>query len=82
MKTAISIPDETFKEVEHFAKEHKYSRSEVFAIAIKEFLEKYKSRQLFTLLNDVHSDIEAAEDTKVREKALKHYAKRVLKEPY
>jgi len=82
MKTAVSIPDEIFKEVEKFAEEHKYSRSEVFVIALREFLEKKKSRQLFELLNKVHQNIETSEDTTVREKALKHYAKRILKEPY
>lgn len=82
MKTAISIPDEIFREVEEFAKEHKYSRSEVFAIAAKDFLERLKSRELLKTLDKLYSDIETPEDAKLRKRALKHYAKRVLKEPY
>ena len=82
MKTAISIPDKIFKEIEKFAKEHNYSRSEVFAVAAKEFIEKLKSRQLLELLNKVYTDIETPEDTTLRKKAVRHYAKRVLKEPY
>jgi glutamyl-tRNA reductase len=82
MKTAISIPDEIFKEIEKFAEEHNYSRSEVFVIAVKEFLEKLKSRQLLDILNEVHQDIESSEDTALRKKAIRHYIKRVLKEPY
>ncbi|NCO67994.1 MAG: CopG family transcriptional regulator [Nitrospirae bacterium CG_4_10_14_0_8_um_filter_41_23] len=82
MKTAVSIPDEIFKEVEEFAKEHKYSRSEVFAIAVKEFLERLKSRQLLDTLNKLYSDIETPEEVKLRKKAIRHYAKKVLKEPY
>lgn len=82
MKTAVSIPDEIFREVEKFAKEHSYSRSKVFVIAVKEFLEKLKSRQLLALINEVCLDIETPKDITLRKKALKHYAKRVLKEKY
>jgi len=82
MKTAISVPDELFKEVDSFAKEHHYSRSEVFTIAVKEFLDKKKSKQMLDLLNEVYRDIETSEDTTLRKKALKHYRKKVLKEPY
>jgi metal-responsive CopG/Arc/MetJ family transcriptional regulator len=82
MKTAISIPDEIFKEVEKFAKEHKYSKSKVVVVAIEEFLERIKLKQLLDTLNEVYSDIESTEDTMLREKAKRHYARRVLKEPY
>jgi len=82
MKTAISIPDEIFREMEKFAQEHNYSRSEVFVMAIKDFLENLKSKQLLDTLNEVHQDIETSEDTTVRKKAIRHYLKRVLKESY
>jgi len=82
MKTAISIPDEIFREIEKFAQEHNYSRSEVFVMAIKDFLENLKSKQLLDTLNEVHQDIETAKDTTVRKKAIRHYLKRVLKESY
>ncbi len=82
MKTAISVPDKIFEEIEKFAKEHNYSRSEVFTIAAKEFIEKLKSRQLLELLNKVYEDIETPEDAALRKKSIRHYAKRVLKEPY
>ena len=48
---AISIPDEIFREIEKFSKEHRYSRSEVFVMAVKEFLEKLKPKELFNALN-------------------------------
>lgn len=82
MKTAISIPDEIFKEVELFAKKHNYSRSEVFSIAVRDFLEKVKSRQLLERLNEAHKDIETPEDKVLRKKSIRHYATRVLKGPY
>jgi metal-responsive CopG/Arc/MetJ family transcriptional regulator len=82
MKTAVSIPDEIFREIEEFAREHNYSRSEVFVMAMKDFFDSLKSRQLLNILNEVHRDIETIEDTTVRKKAIRHYRKRVLKESY
>lgn len=82
MKTAISIPDEIFKEVEKYAKKHDYSRSEVFATAIKEYLEKIKSKLLLDALNEAYSEIESIEDISLKKKAKEHYAKKVLKRPY
>ncbi|MBI4818560.1 MAG: ribbon-helix-helix protein, CopG family [Deltaproteobacteria bacterium] len=39
MKTAVSIPDDVFREAERAAKTLRISRSELFARALREFLE-------------------------------------------
>ena len=80
MKTAISIPDEIFKEVERFSKEHQYSRSEVFAMAVKEFLSKLKSKQLLDALNEAYSGDDPQEEITLREKSKRYYAKKIVKE--
>jgi hypothetical protein len=80
MKTAISIPDEIFKEVERFSKEHQYSRSEVFAMAVKEFLSKLKSKQLLDALNEAYSGDDPLEEITLREKSKRYYAKKIVKE--
>ena len=80
MKTAISIPDEIFEEVEKYSKEHRYSRSEVFVMAVREFLEKLKSKELLNTLNEVYSEPESLEETTLREKSKKYYSKKILKE--
>ncbi len=82
MKTAISIPDELFKEVEDFAVKHKYSRSEVFVIAVKDFLKRLESRKLLDALNVAYSEDEALEEKTLRKASKKHYAKTVLREKY
>ena len=82
MKTAISIPDDIFRELEKFAKEHNYSRSEVFVLAAKEFLKKHESKQLLDALNTAYSDFEDAEGKTLRRKSKKYYARAVLKEKY
>jgi metal-responsive CopG/Arc/MetJ family transcriptional regulator len=82
MKTAISVPDELFKEIEKVAKEHHYSRSEVFVIAVKEYLEKRKSKKLLAALNEACATAESPEEYKVRAKSKKRYAKIAQKERY
>lgn len=82
MKTAISVPDELFKEIEKVAKEHHYSRSEVFVIAVKEYLEKRRSKKLLAALNEAYAAAEAPEEYKVRAEGKKRYRKTVLKERF
>ncbi len=79
MKTAISVPESIFKEVNAFAKQHHYSRSEVFVRAVKELLEKKASGELLDALNKAYADTETKQDTATRRKSLKHLAIYVLK---
>ena len=79
MKTAVSVPDEIFKEVEEFSKVHRYSRSKIFAIAVKEFLERQKSWELFNNLNQAYSESESPREGILRAKSKRYYAKKVLK---
>ena len=51
MKTAISVPDDIFEEVDRLAKDHNWSRSEVFVIAVKHYLDNLKSQKLLAALN-------------------------------
>lgn len=82
MKTAISIPDTIFNEVEKFAREHNYSRSEVFVIAVQDFLEKQESQRLLDALNDAYAEAESSEEKTLRKKSKKYFAAKVLKEKY
>ena len=80
MKTAISVPDEIFKEVERFSREHQYSRSEVFVMAVREFLDKLKSKQILDALNEAYSEGDFPEEITLREKSMRYYAKKIVKE--
>jgi len=82
MKTAISLPNEMFKEIEEITKECDCSRSQVFAMAVREFLERRKSKKLLEGLNDAYEEREAPEETRARRQAKAYHAKRVRKEPY
>jgi metal-responsive CopG/Arc/MetJ family transcriptional regulator len=82
MKTAISVPDDLFKEVEKIAQENDYSRSEVFVIAVREYLDKRRSKKLLAELNAAYAAAETAEEYKVRQKSKKRYARIAQKERY
>jgi Arc/MetJ-type ribon-helix-helix transcriptional regulator len=82
MKTAISIPDEIFKEVENAAKKNKFSRSEFITLAVREYLERIKHRQLFEDLNKAYSEEETEKEISVKPQKKKYYARRILREKY
>ena len=55
MKTAISIPDNLFKAADQYAKSHGFSRSQLFAKAVAQFLEQHPSDHITKQLNAVYS---------------------------
>lgn len=82
MKIAISLPDELFKEIEEVTKECGCSRTQVFAMAVKEFLERRKSKKLLEALNKAYEGSETRDEIESRRQAKAYYRARTRKEPY
>lgn len=82
MKTAISIEDALFEEVERYAKEHHYKRSEVFAAALRVFFDQVKARQMLDALNEAYADQDTAEDRSRLRSAKKYHAGRISREAF
>jgi metal-responsive CopG/Arc/MetJ family transcriptional regulator len=78
MKTAISVPDHIFGEVDKLARENKTLRSQIFYMAIEEYLKKIKARKLLEALNSVYADEAPAEEKLLRAKTKEYYERRVL----
>ncbi|MDH5525182.1 MAG: hypothetical protein OEY01_14495 [Desulfobulbaceae bacterium] len=55
MKTAISIPDNLFREAEQYAKSHGFSRSRLFAEAVAQYLAQHPSDQITKQLDEVYA---------------------------
>ncbi|MBI2909655.1 MAG: ribbon-helix-helix protein, CopG family [Chloroflexi bacterium] len=55
VKTAISLEKPLFEEVEALAEEMKVSRSSLFALAAKEFIQRYKSQKLLEAINAAYA---------------------------
>jgi metal-responsive CopG/Arc/MetJ family transcriptional regulator len=56
MKTAISIPDKLFQAADQYAKNHGFSRSNLYAKAVEQFLEQHPTDHITKQLNEVYSD--------------------------
>lgn len=78
MKTAISVPDHIFEEVDKLARENKTSRSQIFCIAVEEYLKKIKARKLLDALNSVYAEEEIGEEKLLRAKTKVYYERKVL----
>jgi metal-responsive CopG/Arc/MetJ family transcriptional regulator len=55
MKTAVSVPDELFRQGEAEAKKLRMSRSKLYATALAEFLDRKRSKSITERLNEVYS---------------------------
>ncbi len=63
MKTAISIPDAVFENAERTAKKLGVSRSELYANAVSEFIERYRREGITEKLNELYDAEEGAESS-------------------
>lgn len=53
MKTAVSIPDETFQQVERLAARENRSRSEVYSAALREYVARHAPDEVTAAMNRV-----------------------------
>ena len=56
MKTAISIPDKLFVAADQYAKNYGFSRSNLYAKAIAQFLEQHPIDHITKRLNKVYAN--------------------------
>lgn len=56
MKTAISIPDSLFHAAESLAKRKGMSRSELFRVALADYIEAHKRDEVREALDKVYAD--------------------------
>ncbi len=54
MKTAISIPDELFESAERFAQRQGMSRSELYATALRHYLQEHRSEGVTEQLDAIY----------------------------
>ena len=75
MKTAVSLPDELFRRGERTARRMRVSRSQLYATALAEFLERTESKWVTEQLNRVYGDERARVDPVLRRAAFKSLPK-------
>ncbi len=62
MKTAISLPDSVFHAAESVAKQLGVSRSELYAKALAEYLQKYNEQQITARFNEIYAEEDSSLD--------------------
>lgn len=82
VKTAISLQEELFKEVNKLASELNVSRSKLFVMAVKDFIKKKESQDLLSQINNAFSDQPDPEEIKLKIKMRKKQAENLEREPW
>jgi len=62
MKTAVSVPDEIFKDVERLARRARKSRSEVYSAALKEYVARHAPDEITEAMDRVCERIKDGKD--------------------
>ena len=71
VKTAISLQESVFDQVDALAQELGISRSRLFVLAVEAFSQRYQNRQLLKAINEAYADTPEPE-----EQALRHQRRR------
>jgi hypothetical protein len=71
MKTAVSVPDDLFRQAETAARRLRVSRSRFYATALAEFLDRQQSHTITERLNKVYSQRPAKVDAAFQRAQLK-----------
>jgi metal-responsive CopG/Arc/MetJ family transcriptional regulator len=66
IKTAISIDESLYRQVQKLAAEMEISRSQVFAVALRSFLRQRQNRTLLEELNRAYAEPPSAAEARVQ----------------
>lgn len=80
IKTAISIEESLYRQVERLAKEMEVSRSRVFAVALQSFLRQRQNRVLLDELNAAYAEPPSASEKRVQKGWRRRHRRKVAGE--
>lgn len=69
MKTAISLPDRVYRDAERHAKRTRKSRSQLYAEALSEYLDRHVPDEVTERMNSVIEQLGGADDDRVLSRA-------------
>lgn len=73
VKTAISIEKNLFDQAEKLAHTMKVSRSKLFVIALQDFIEHQKNKEMLARINAAYADEPDATEQALRLKSRRHH---------
>ena len=71
VKTAISLDDALMAKVDGLARATGLSRSRLFSLAMRGYLEQYENQMMLETLNEVYGELSAEQDAEQEEGALR-----------
>lgn len=77
VKTAISLQQPLFEQVDAMAKELHISRSRLFALAVEEFIQRHQNQRLLEAINAAYADLPDAEEQSLRTAMRQHHKQMV-----
>jgi metal-responsive CopG/Arc/MetJ family transcriptional regulator len=77
VKTAISIDESLFEQVNKVADALNVSRSRLFVLAVEEFIQRYENQQLLEEINQAYDDLPTAEEEQLQQGMRRHHRKLV-----
>jgi metal-responsive CopG/Arc/MetJ family transcriptional regulator len=77
IKTAISIEKNLFDQAESIARKMKVSRSKLFVIALQDFIEHQKNKEMLAQINAAYADEPDAAEQALRRKARRQHRRLV-----
>jgi len=73
IKTAISIEKDLFDQADNIARTMKVSRSKLFVIALQEFIEHQKNKEMLAQINDAYADEPDETEQTLRQKSRRQH---------
>ena len=80
-KTAVSLDETLFEQAEAVAQEMNISRSQLFSLAVEEFIERRQSQKMLEALNKVYEDSPDASEQQILREAKSKY-RRLLEDEW
>ena len=66
VKTAISIEKPLFEQINSLADEMNTSRSRIFSLAAKEFIQRHKNKEMLDAINSAYSDVTGEKEASLK----------------
>ena len=68
IKTAISIPESLFEQVDMLAQQAQISRSRLFVLAVEEFVRRHENQELLEAINRAYDDLPSPDEQAYRQR--------------
>jgi metal-responsive CopG/Arc/MetJ family transcriptional regulator len=77
IKTAISLQQPLFEQIDALAQELQISRSRLFVLAAEAFIQRHQNQKLLEAINDAYGDLPDSEEKLLRNKMRQQHRRMV-----